>query len=78
MKKLIFPICVILYSSFFFLGTKKITEQTNAHKEVELNNRNKVIDTLKSRINYLHYEIGDQSDKIDDLEWRIDDLESNN
>jgi predicted nucleic acid-binding Zn-ribbon protein len=60
------------------LGTKKITEQTNAHKEVELNNRNKVIDTLKSRINYLHYEIGDQSDKIDDLEWRIDDLESNN
>lgn len=52
--------------------------QTNAHKEAELNNRNKVIDTLKSRINYLHYEIGDQSDKIDDLEWRIDDLESNN
>ena len=77
MKKIIFPICVILYISFFFLGTKKITEQTNAHKEAELNNRNKVIDTLKSRINYLHYEIGDQSDKIDDLDWRIDDLESN-
>ena len=71
MKKIIFPICVILYISFFFLGTKKITEQTNAHKEAELNNRNKVIDTLKTRINYLRYE-------IDDLEWRIDDLESNN